>query len=274
MIHVVTSVHNRYHITEKFIDGLLRQTCRELHLILIDDGSTDGTDQMVRAKMPLATILYGDGDLWWGGALQKAYEWLMAYGAEEDVVLITNDDTSYPSDYIETGVRLIAEHPGTLVVGSGYGMRSGQLLDGIFEHSFRDGTGHLLPPGSTGNCASTRSLFMTVGIWKKTGGMHPRLLPHYFSDFELTIRAGRKGFQICSYPELTFRFDEGATGDNEYETLTTKKLLGKRSGLNPIYRMNFILLTTPVKYLPEHLCHQVGRYGKKAGLLLRIIRKK
>ncbi len=274
MIHVVTSVHNRYQITEKFVDCLLAQTVSDIHLVLVDDGSTDGTDAMVKKKMPKTTILYGNGDLWWGGALHKAYQWLIENAASEDAVLISNDDTCFDSRYLETGCELLRQYPDTLIAGSGYGIRSGTHLDGIFQHSFQDGTGHLMPPDSESNCASTRSLFLTVGIWKKIGGFHPVLLPHYFSDFEFTIRGWRKGLQIRSFSQLKYTFDEGATGDNQYDSLTTKKLFGKRSGCNPIYRLSFILLSTPLKYLPVHLCHQAGRYLKKLSLFLKIVRKK
>ena len=46
MIHVITAVHNRYSITEKFADRLLAQTYKDIHLILVDDGSTDSTADM------------------------------------------------------------------------------------------------------------------------------------------------------------------------------------------------------------------------------------
>ena len=49
MIHIVTAAHNRYKITEKFVDSLCRQTYRDIHLIFVDDGSTDGTSEMVKA---------------------------------------------------------------------------------------------------------------------------------------------------------------------------------------------------------------------------------
>ena len=274
MIHIVTAAHNRYKITEKFVDSLCRQTYRDIHLIFVDDGSTDGTSEMVKERLPESTILYGDGNLWWAGALQKAYEWIREYAADEDGVLISNDDTEYPPDYIEKGVCLLAKYPNTMIAGCGYGMRSGKHLDGIFEHSFRDGTGRLLPADSEGNCASTRSLFLTAAIWKKTGGMHPVLLPHYFSDFEFTIRAWKKGVKIRCAAKLSYTFDEGATGNNQYGNLTARKLFGKKSGCNPIYRLSFIFLSTPLKYLPGHLWSQCQRYFRKLGVFLRILKRK
>ena len=142
MIHVVTSVHNRYNITEKFVECLLTQTCQDIHLLLVDDGSTDGTDAMAKQKLLNTTILYGDGSLWWGGALHKAYQWLMANASDDDDVLISNDDTCFDEHYIETGRRLLKQYPDTMIAGCAYGIRSGKHLDGIFEHSFKDGTGH------------------------------------------------------------------------------------------------------------------------------------
>lgn len=271
-VYIVTSVHNRYEITKKYLSVLRRQTYKNLFLVLVDDGCTDGTAEMVKQEFPHSVILHGDGNLWWAGGLQKAYQWLKKHVKDMDApVLINNDDVTYEEDYIETGVRLLKAHPGTMVAGSGYGAGSGKQLDGIFYHDFKDGTGSLLPPGRESNAASTRSLFLTVGDWIRTGGMHPVLLPHYMSDFEFTIRAYRKGIKLRSFPELVYTFDEKTTGESEYEKLTIKKVFSKRSNYNPFYRISFVLLSTPPAYLPAHLAHQLGRFAGKLGIFKKLI---
>lgn len=274
-VYVVTSVHNRYEITKKYLSVLKRQTYKNLFLVLVDDGCTDGTAKMVKQEFPHSVILHGDGNLWWAGGLQKAYLWMKKYVKDMDApVLINNDDVDYGDDYIGTGVRLLKAHPGTMVAGSGYGADGKKQLDGIFYHNFKDGTGSLLPPGRESNAASTRSLFLTVGDWMKTGGMHPVLLPHYMSDFEFTIRAYRKGIKLRSFPELTYTFDEKTTGESEYEKLTLKKVFSRRSNYNPFYRISFVLLSTPLALLPVHLFHQLGRFVNKTGLLKKLAAKK
>ena len=80
MLYVLTAVHNRYAITEKFVKQLANQTFKDIKLVLVDDGCTDGTPQMVMSVLPDSVILEGDGNLWWGGALHKAYKWIMKNG--------------------------------------------------------------------------------------------------------------------------------------------------------------------------------------------------
>lgn len=75
-IYILLPVHNRSAITEHFVNCLAAQTYRSYHLVLIDDGSTDGTADMVRAKIKEISVIKGDGNWWWAGSLQQGIDWL------------------------------------------------------------------------------------------------------------------------------------------------------------------------------------------------------
>jgi len=75
-IYILLPVHNRLEITQRFITCLKAQTYQKYHLILIDDGSSDGTAEMVQENISSLTVVRGKGSWWWAGALQQGYRWL------------------------------------------------------------------------------------------------------------------------------------------------------------------------------------------------------
>jgi GT2 family glycosyltransferase len=120
-IYVVLPVHNRVNITKEFVECLKKQTYKNYHLILVDDGSTDGTAEYVKKEIDNLTVLYGDGNLWWAGSLSKAYRYLSKIKAvDEDIVLINNDDSTFDPDYFERVINDRDLKSGTLVVSPGH----------------------------------------------------------------------------------------------------------------------------------------------------------
>jgi glycosyltransferase involved in cell wall biosynthesis len=63
-IFILLPVYNRKDMTEKFIRCLKAQTYQNYHLVLIDDGSTDGTEEMVCSYIQDPTMIRGKGN-WW-----------------------------------------------------------------------------------------------------------------------------------------------------------------------------------------------------------------
>ena len=277
MIYIITAVHNRFSITEKFVKNLIKQTYKDFKLILVDDGSTDGTSEMVLSYLPDSVIIRGNGNLWWGGALHKAYKWVLKNTTDEqndDFVLFANDDTDFDESYIEKAISILNSREKTLLTGCGISRQTGKLVDASVTVDFNRLTKTTKSIGF-GNCASTRSLFFKVGDFKKIGGFHPVLLPHYGSDYEWTIRACRKyGYSVFCDESLKYFADETTTGNNFYDKMTLKQLFSKRSVSNPFYKINYIFLITPFSDLVKSLSQQIGRYFKKLSLFVTISKRK
>lgn len=93
----------------------------QLHIIVTDDGSTDGTGEMLRSSFPNVEVLSGNGKLFWNGGMRLAFG--RALEQTHDFYLWVNDDTILLPDFLErildTHKNLVATFgSGGLVVGS------------------------------------------------------------------------------------------------------------------------------------------------------------
>jgi len=94
--HVVaiTAVHNRLACTQRCLASLREGTSTaHLSIIVVDDGSTDGTGEWLSSQLPDIITLTGDGSLWFGGATQWAIAYTISHFSTADYVLILNNDT-------------------------------------------------------------------------------------------------------------------------------------------------------------------------------------
>lgn len=266
-IYILLPVHNRREITRRFIVCLKAQTYLNYHLILIDDGSTDGTAEMVGEMIPLPTILRGKGDWWWAGSLQRGYEWLKSNSevSPQDCVLIINDDTEFASDFLKKGLDILLKHKRTLVLAQSYDRKTLQLIDAGRHADWRRLRFDPAMSVDEINCLSTRGLFLRVSDFMETGGFYPRILPHYLSDYEFTIRAHKKGLKLISDPVLKIWLDSEATGYHQTGEDSVaglpEKYFSKKSAYNPFAWTAFIALACP---WPWKLLHWFGLWKSTA----------
>ena len=252
-VHVLLPVHNRRACTERFVRGLAAQSYINWHLILIDDGSSDGTSEMVREIVPSVTIVRGQGHWWWGGALQQGFKWLHQHSPDpDDVVLIINDDTIISPDFLAAGVAAL--RPRSLLLAQLHDLATGAFVElGVFWDWRRLSCCPVREIGEPINCFSTRGLFVRLRDFLEIGGFHPVLLPHYLSDYEFTMRAQRKGFDLFTDPGVRLTCDENTTGlRNVAQPSLAQRISGvfsMRSAMNPVYLTSFIILACPPRYI-------------------------
>jgi glycosyltransferase involved in cell wall biosynthesis len=105
-ISVVIPSYNRAHYIEKTIDSVLEQKRDDIEIILVDDGSTDNTRELVQNK-------YGD---------QVRYVYQENQGipgarntgiknAQGDYIAFLDSDDYWHPNKLEQQMALIAEHP-------------------------------------------------------------------------------------------------------------------------------------------------------------------
>lgn len=256
-VYILLPVHNRRWITEKFVDCLVAQSYSNYHLILIDDGSTDGTSEMVKAKIANLTILKGVGNWWWAGSLQQGIDWLKQNRVEDgEIVLFMNDDVTFAPGFLQNGVRLL-DHIVGMLLPQALSEKTGSVEESGVEADLIKLTFKTAAAPERINCLPTRGLFMRMSVLRRVGDFYPKLLPHYLSDYEYTIRAFRLGVPLTTSPNLIITFDEDATGyralDGQSFIDFLKKYFSIKSASNPIYWSTFVLLATPKLYIPWNL---------------------
>lgn len=255
-LYILLPVHNRIDTTRRFIECLQKQTYHPYHLVLIDDGSTDGTAEMVEEKITALTILRGNGSWWWGGSLHQGYRWLRSQTLPTTTcVVIINDDAIFDPEYFEIGVGMLFQRQRSLLVSTAFGEKSREFIDGGVEVDWKRWTFTLQKDVERVNCASTRGLFLRMADFFEIGGFYPRLLPHYGSDYEFTIRAHRKGFTLIVDQRLRLYANEQTTGYHDFSSKDTyaryvKRLFSKKSTQNPWYLTSFVALACPWPWKP------------------------
>jgi GT2 family glycosyltransferase len=200
-VWVVTPVHNGIEHTVKFLASLEAQDWPGLRVIIVDDGSTDGTARRIDAEFPKTVVLTGDGNLWWSGATNLGVEHALKNGA--DYVLTVNNDVEIDPQAVS---RLVAEAQG----------RGGQALVGsvIYDEAdrsrvwyaggtFNPALGELAHIRRVEPVAAMKSEWLTgMGVlvpaaaYSKVGFYDSKRFPQYFGDADFSLRAGRAGYDL------------------------------------------------------------------------------
>jgi len=254
-VFIITASHNRKASTSAFCESLRMQTYSNFVLILVDDGSTDGTADAVAEYSFRKEICHGDGNLWWAGGVRKGIARLKAIKpSQADIVLIANDDTTFAPDFLDKAVREMERHksPTMLCVSVSFTDSHGSTDGGSVCLWHRLTFRHYGRHPEKIDCASTRCLFLRYSDVAKAGSFRPRLLPHYLSDYEFTIRARRRGIILLPAETVTCQSTEHTTGSHAVPKGSVPYvmhfMISPRFSANPVSLFAFVLLAAPLQW--------------------------
>lgn len=208
-VEIVTPVHNRRQETLQCLRSLSRSVTPglETHVIIVDDGSTDGTADAVRKEFPKAEIIEGDGSLWYTAGTNRGI--VAALKHEPDYILAINNDSIFDENCIARMVACAERHKrsvvGAVLLSWAEPHRVFQvsprweLLSGGYRHWFNQ-TIWTIPDRPweveiiVGNCV----LYPAAAV-REAGLMDEKWLFQY-GDAEYTPRMRRLGWRLLIEP--------------------------------------------------------------------------
>jgi GT2 family glycosyltransferase len=188
---VIIPVHNRRDLTLACLRHLRASGDLEpIGVIVVDDGSTDGTSEAVRAEFPKVEILRGDGSLWWTGAIALGMQHAFAAGAE--AVCWLNDDCLPAPGTLRMLFDDAVAPPGQIVAPACFDAKTKAAVPNAFLGRVRVSAqpGEKQPAdGLSGFCVAwPRAAWLRIG---RPDAVH---FPHYYGDNAYTLLAARAGF--------------------------------------------------------------------------------
>lgn len=238
---VLITAHNRRDKTIDCLGRLIEQSqiahWIRMKVFLVDDGSTDGTAELVKDQFPSVEVIQGTGQLYWNRGMRMAWE--MAACGNPDFFLWLNDDVSLVPDavarFFEVYFSLVrnGESERTIVVGTCLDPDSGNPCYGGWDDS-----GEMVHDEKTSSICSLfngNCVLIPWGVYNILGNLNP-FYRHAYGDFDYSIRAKRAGIPayVCpGYIGSCSHHGEGAWSDPDLPFSKRWKQFHSITGVHP-----------------------------------------
>lgn len=261
-IAIVIPVYNRKAHTLNCLRQLqmIDKTGMDITIVVVDDGSSDGTSELVATEYPEVVILRGDGNLWWSGATNMGVKY--ALDQKSDYVLALNDDVEFQGDFLVQLLKTAKSYDNTIVCGivcdtdrkdkiMSAGLRAKGFLNYIYTGHLSGADVSALPENEfASDITAGRAVLIPTEVFREVGLFDAQKFPHHMGDMDFILRAKKKGFKVLVNPRS---FVYTKIGDNYFPIQIIEKSVWQnikgffhvKSTVNFRTRWNFYLRHTP-----------------------------
>jgi GT2 family glycosyltransferase len=244
---IIIPVHNRRDTTLACLDRLKKLGVYEwADVVVVDDGSTDGTRVAIEAKFPAVVVLAGDGNLWWAGGTNVGMKY--AFEHQYDRFFWLNDDCR-PVDQTLKKMNDHCRETGEIctalsVTPSGYAY-GGQMKGRFGLHVDRE-------PGPCdtfgGNCVC-----FPVTVIRDIGYLDAKYFPMDPADADYGLRAKKFGYKLISLAGALCESDDNLS-DGKSSWLFSDVPLRT-------YLKNFFMNRNHISYIPTKFRFHMRHWG-------------
>ena len=257
MIYIIIPVFNRLHFTIECIRSLMSQSYKHFKIILVDDGSTDGTAAYLTAHFSDIIIVAGDGNLWWAGATNKGVQKALQMSSSgNDFILTLNNDLVVKEDYLQSLLEVHFNQPKAMVgsvsvniedpetihfAGTRWNSKTAKYQPVLnkkpsysqLKKKYSEIKTDLLPG---------RGILIPMQLFKEIGLYDTQHFPHYMADEDFSLRAKAAGYQLLLATKAAVHNHVAATGLSQRKQnfkYYVDVFTSTKSPLNSKYRWNW-----------------------------------
>ena len=117
---IVIPTFNRKEQLFQLLSQLQKQKLSNVHfgIVVVVDGSTDGTTEMLRSDFPTVSVVQGDGNWWFTRSMNEGCKYAIDQ-LNATLILTSNDDLVLPDDhYLQNILKNYTDCGGNCVIGS------------------------------------------------------------------------------------------------------------------------------------------------------------
>jgi len=214
LVFSITPSFNAKQQTLHFIADMKRQSYKNLVVVIVDDGSSDGTAEAIAEQYPEVVVLSGTGSLWWSGSTNLGVEYACSKNA--DYILTVNNDLAIGRAYLQNLIDAAQKNPRALIgstvvyesdpqkvwfAGAGFDYKCGEMqhVNGPLSQ-FK---GKILPS----DWLSGMGVLIPAEVFEKIGFYNAKDFPQYFGDSDFSLRAKLVGYRLLVSGSAVIRSD-------------------------------------------------------------------
>jgi GT2 family glycosyltransferase len=267
-LSVIIPTYNRKNYLSRLLAQLQHQVLSnvEMSIIVVVDGSNDGTLERLESEFPEVSVIHGNGQWWWTKSINEGCKSALKNGSH--AVLLMNDDTEIDARYVETLLNNAEQQPGAIIGSLNItGTKPHKIYFSGVKHiawwkakSFR--YHYIFAPYDnhlTGMHPSIllmgRGMLIPASVFEKIGFFDEKSFPQYKADLDFVLTAHENNIKtfiswdaiVYSHLELT---GKGVTYKKQSFFAFLKSFSQENSMTNLVHSFRYFRKHCPFYLLP------------------------